>query len=210
MTLCLFGGAFNPPHRTHERVARAALARLPIDLLVILPTGHHPLKPERELAPAAARVELCRLAFGGIPRVRVDDWETRQPGPSYSVDTLRHYREYSAPGSRPYWIVGSDNLALLPQWHRYHEFLAMAVLVTVPRLGHPVSEHALAQLDLTRAEREEILAHVLAVEPDDVSASAIRARLRDGDPTDAWLDPAVARRIRELGLYGTTGPPPPS
>lgn len=207
MRLCLFGGAFNPPHRTHERVVRAALAQLPLDLLVVLPTGQHPLKPQHEMAPAAARLELCRLAFGAIPRVRVDDWEMRQPGPSYTVDTLRHYREYSAPGSRPCWIVGSDNLALLPQWHRYHELLAMAVLVTVPRQGHPVGEHALAHLELTPAERAEILSHVLAIEPDDVSASEIRARLRRGEPTGEWLHPAVEQRIRELGLYGAAPPP---
>ena len=35
MALCLFGGAFNPPHRTHERVIRAALEQLPVDRVVV-------------------------------------------------------------------------------------------------------------------------------------------------------------------------------
>ena len=206
MTLCLFGGAFNPPHRTHERIICTALAQLPVRRLVVLPSGQHPHKHHAELAPAAARLELCRLAFDAIEGVEVDDWETTQPHPSYSAETLRHYREYVTDGKRPYWIIGSDNLRILPSWHRHHDVLAHAVPVTCPRSGYPIDEESLADLDLTDRERAEILAHVLEMEPDDVSASEIRRDLRLHRPTEAWLHPAVEHRIRELGLYGAARP----
>ncbi len=201
MNVCLFGGAFNPPHRTHERVIRAALAQLPIEEVVVLPCGSHPHKEDGGLAPAPARVELCHLAFDGIPGVRVDDWETRQTGLSYTVETVRYFREYVTAGERPYWIIGADNLTILPSWHRHHELLELAILVTCPRMGYPVDDKMLAEFDLNEAERAEILGHVLQVEADDVSASDLRQRLREHGDTSALLHPAVEQRIRELGLY---------
>lgn len=204
MSLCLFGGAFNPPHLTHERVIRAALAQLPVERVVVLPTGRHPLKDAGELAPAEARLELCRLAFGDLEgAVEVDDWELRQSGPSYTVDTLHHFREYAAGGARPYWIIGSDNLKILPSWHRHRELCELAVIVTCPRMGHPVDATSLLDLDLEPRARDEILEHVLQMEPDDVSASQIRACLREHRSASQWLRPAVERRIHELGLYET-------
>jgi nicotinic acid mononucleotide adenylyltransferase len=37
----------------------------------------------------------------------------------------------------------------------------------------------------------------------DVSSSAIRRALADGDDLHGWLDPAVERYVRERKLYGT-------
>lgn len=201
--LALFGGAFNPPHRTHHRIAAAALSQLPIERVIVLPAGRHPWKErDEDMAPAAQRLELCRIAFGDLAGVELSDWEVRRQEPCYTVDTLRHFREYVTRGRRPFWLVGSDNLPGLPQWHRHHDLLELAVLATYPRAGHPIDAAALAGLDLTDEERAEILAHVLDVEPDDVSASEIRARLRRGDDVDDVLDRGVADRIRALGLYG--------
>lgn len=201
-TLCLFGGAFNPPHLTHARVVRAALDQLDPDELVVLPSGQHPHKQDTGMAPAEVRLELCQLAFAGIDRVRVDDWEIRQPGLSYTVETVRHFRECTPGESRPYWIIGSDNLALLPTWHRSAELLELAILVTCPRADHPVTAELVDELGIGEAQKDEIMAHVLQIEPDAVSASAIRDALVTGASTEPWLHPEVAARIRALGLYG--------
>ena len=107
-------------------------------------------------------------------------------------------------GARPYWIIGSDNLKILPSWHRHHELCELAVLVTCPRMGHPVDASSLHDLDLDDRVRDEILAHVLEMEPDDVSASEIRECLRSNGSASRWLHTAVEQRIHELGLYGTT------
>jgi len=205
MGLCLFGGAFNPPHRTHERVIRAALAQLPVERLLVLPSGQHPLKLDDDMAPATARLELARIAFAGIAGVEVDDWETRQSGQSYTVETLLHFREYGGGVRRPYWILGSDNLEILPSWHRYREFLELAVPVTCPRAGHPVDAESLARLGLEARQRDEILAHVLRMPSDDVSASEIRTCLRRGESAARWLQPVVEQRIALLGLFRNGG-----
>lgn len=202
MTLCLFGGAFNPPHLTHERIIRAALEQLPIDRVVVLPAGQHPLKNPTDMPPAQTRLELCQLAFEHLDRVEVNDWEVRREQRSYTVETLLHFREYVTGGERPYWIVGSDNLKILPSWHRHHELMDLAVLVTCPRMGHPVDASTFAATGLAEHQVNELRANVLAVEPDDVSASEIREYLRLGQSSSPWLRPAVEQRIRALRLYG--------
>lgn len=202
MALCLFGGAFNPPHRTHERAIRTALAQLPIAGVVVIPSGQHPLKSAEDMAPAEDRVALARLAFESIEGVTVDDWETRQSGRSYTVETLLHFREYADVAERPYWILGSDNIRILPSWHRYREFLELAIPVTCPRVGYPVDAGSLAALGLDDRQQDEILEHVLQMPADDVSASEIRECLRRGASAAHWLTPTVEARIVALGLYG--------
>jgi len=199
--LCLFGGAFDPPHRTHLRIVAAALAQLPVERLVVVPTGEHPHKGNCGMASAADRLELCQLAFGGLDRVEISDFEVRRNRASYTVETLEYFREYVTAGERPYWIIGADNLAILPTWHRHRDVLRLAVLVTFPRLGFAVTEQLLNGLDLSDAQRAEITTHVLETAADNVSSSEIRRRIGAGIDADELLPPAVAQRIRELGLY---------
>ena len=202
MTLCLFGGAFNPPHLTHERVIKAALAQLPIERVVVLPAGQHPLKDAAEMPPGETRLELCQLAFGELDRVDINDWEVRRDRPSYTVDTIQHFREYVTAGERPYWIIGSDNLKILTSWHRHTDLVELAMLATVPRMGHPIDDQIFGELGLAAEQTAELRAHVLTMEPDDVSASEIRARLSSGLAAASLLHPAVEQRIQARGLYG--------
>lgn len=187
--LALFGGAFNPPHLTHTKIVAAAREQLPIQGVVILPAGDHPHKQERahEMAPAAARLELCHLAFGDLPDVTIDDRELRRPGLSYTVDTLAQFHDEN-PGAALYWIIGSDNLPSLRTWREPDRILELATLVVYPRKGHEA--------------RQQGPGITLDVTPDEVSASAIRDALAAGREP-AGLDPRVLDRIRQLGLYGT-------
>lgn len=197
--LLLFGGAFNPPHRSHHRILTAALQALPVTGALVLPAGRHPLKDTAGLAADAARLELCQLAFDDLPGVTISDLDLRAGGPAYTIDTVAQVQA-DHPGRRLFWLFGSDNLRILDQWHDHHALLRCATLVTFPRLGYPVERADLAALDLTEAEVDALLAHVLDVDADDINATEIRAALaRDEAPPS--LDPRVLGRIRQLGLY---------
>ncbi|MBI97995.1 MAG: nicotinate (nicotinamide) nucleotide adenylyltransferase, partial [Verrucomicrobiales bacterium] len=69
-------------------VARAALEELALDRLLIVPAAQSPFKPGETSAPAAARVEMLRLAFGGLPGCELDLQEVEREGVSYSIDTV--------------------------------------------------------------------------------------------------------------------------
>ncbi len=187
--LALFGGAFNPPHLTHKKILAATKEQLPVTQVVVLPAGAHPHKQaaDNDMASAAARLELCALAFGDIPQVTIDDRELRREGLSYTVDTLRELHA-EHPDQTLFWIIGADNLPLLRTWREPESILELCTLVTCPRKNHAANT---AGPGIT-----------LDFQPDDVSASAIRKALRSGHKPEG-LDPRVLDRIRQLGLYGT-------
>ena len=198
--LAVLGGSFNPPHRTHQRLVTTALAHLPIREVRVLPAGDHPHKRGRDMAPAADRLAMCRLAFAGMPQVVVDDRELRRAGPSFTVDTLAELAA-EHPGRRLFFLIGSDNLPLLPTWRDHHRLLTLATVVTYPRLGFPIAAATLDGLDLTPAERRDLLAHVLPMPADDTAASTVRERWRQGERGLAELPPEVATYLDDHRLY---------
>lgn len=196
----VLGGAFNPPHRTHERLATTALRQLPIAELRVIPAGDHPHKRSRDMAKAQDRLAMCRLAFAALPGVIVDDREVRRRGPSFTVDTLAELAA-EAPGRHLFLLIGSDNLPLIATWHDPQRLLALCTVVTYPRAGHAVGEHALAGQPLSEAQRRELLANVLELPADAVAASDLRARWRAGERDLDELAPAVREYIAAHDLY---------
>lgn len=165
-----------------------------------MPSGDHPHKRNQDMAPAPDRVAMARLAFAGLPEVIVDDRELHRTGPSFTVDTLAELAA-AAPDTPLYFLIGSDNLPLLPTWHQHHRLLALATVVTFPRKGYPVAAGDLEHLDLTATERTSLLSNLLDMPCDDVSASELRARWRAGDRCPDELPPAVADYLQRHDLY---------
>jgi nicotinate-nucleotide adenylyltransferase len=198
--VAVLGGSFNPPHESHRRIAAQALDQLPVQRLLAIPSGDHPHKQGRDMAPAQHRLAMARLAFDGIAGVEVDDRELHRDGPSYTVDTLRELQQ-QLPGTRLFFLIGSDNLPLLPTWYGHHQLLELATVVTWPRRGYPIDPARLRALDLSSEECQALLAHVLDLPADDVAASDLRERLRRGEPRPPMLPAAVADYVQRNGLY---------
>lgn len=152
------------------------------------------------MAPAEHRLAMARLAFADLSGVAVDDRELRRSGPSFTVDTLEELAA-ERPGARLFFLIGSDNLPLLPSWHAHHRLMELATVVTWPRSDHEVSERLLQGLDLSERERGDLLQHALDLAADDVAASDLRQRLRAGETRPLELLPEVAAYVQRHGLY---------
>lgn len=198
--IAVLGGSFNPPHESHLKLARQALQLLPVKELRAIPSGDHPHKRTAEMAPAEHRLEMARIAFAPIAGVVVDDRELHRRGLSFTVDTLEEMRA-EAPEQPMFFLIGSDNLPLLPTWDRHHRLLELATVVTFPRLGYPIEPRLLAGLDLTLAERTSLLTNLLAVPADDLSATDARERLRNGERDPKGLPAGIADYVHQHGLY---------
>ncbi|WP_219217416.1 nicotinate (nicotinamide) nucleotide adenylyltransferase [Variovorax boronicumulans] len=197
----VFGGAFDPPHNTHVALASAALMQLGLAELRIFPTGDAWHKA-RTLSPAADRLAMARLAFGGLPSVVVDGRETLRAGPTYTLDTLRELRR-EFPSAQPVLIMGSDQAAALPQWHGWQEILSIAIVSIAERLESAGSDGSATRFDprtlpgLPADARFE----TLELPPVDTSATDIRARATRGENIAALVPAAVARYIDQHHLY---------
>ena len=128
----VLGGSFNPIHYGHLLLADDVLESLGLDRILFVPTGVPPHKSAADLAPAADRYAMVKLAVASHPRFEVSDLELRRPGPSYTVDTLEALRR---PGGELFLIVGSETFLDLLAWREPKRIAGLARLTVVPRVG---------------------------------------------------------------------------
>jgi nicotinate-nucleotide adenylyltransferase len=193
MKVGILGGTFDPVHNAHIVLAESARSELLLDLVLFVPAGE-PWRKTRVITAAEHRLAMLQLAIGGNDAFRISDIELRRAGPTYTADTLDELA-----GERLddefYFIVGTDALADLPNWHEperivQHAMLAVAVRdwhdVDVETLGVPGLASRVVRFDMPRV---------------DVSSTAIRAAVAAGENIDDLVPAAVARYIAEHGLY---------
>lgn len=189
----VFGGAFDPPHQAHVALARAAIAQLGLDELRILPTGQAWHKA-RSLSPSEHRLAMARLAFEGLPQVRIDERELQRDGPTYTIDTLEALAS-ELPGAEFHLLMGADQWEAFATWWRWQDIAALARICVLARPGAPAP--------LPRPGWP--VPEVLNLPPMDCSATAIRAALIAGGVSSdlaSMLPEAVASYISAHGLYG--------
>jgi nicotinate-nucleotide adenylyltransferase len=178
----LFGGAFDPPHAGHVAVARAAKEQLELPRLVVLVAerpGHKGVVLDTD-----TRLELVRAAFP-------DDEVRRDPYPR-TIDMLR------AEGwDDPLLVIGADQFRDFPTWKEPSAVLELARLAVATRPGFPHEELESVRAELDRPERVLFF----DIPPVPAASREIRERLAAGDSADGLLPEAVARLIRERGLY---------
>ena len=198
MTTALYGGSFDPPHLGHFAIACQVLKRFAVDCLVFLPASHSPLKEGTPIATDAQRLEMLRLATEGEPRFTVSDFELRKGGISYTVDTLRAWRQLE-PDTNLIFIAGMDSLFTLHAWREPLEIVRLCRFVTFRRPGFPLPSPE--ELQLPTEVARQLLAQVVDGPLVDVSASYIRARAAQGKSLDGLVPHPVVDFIAANSLY---------
>ncbi|MCM2322077.1 MAG: nicotinate (nicotinamide) nucleotide adenylyltransferase [Oligoflexia bacterium] len=210
----VFGGTFDPPHCGHLEAVRG-LFRVPgVQRTLVIPSATPPQKPG--FAPTEHRLEMTRRCFAPLaPDVTVDFREAeravRNPErPSYTFDTLLELRR-DLP--RLAFVLGADQLARLPSWHRFPEILGLCHWIVLERkpdggaLAAPVLRQWLAS-GLLRPDfttREGTTLQLFPTEAPLISSTAIRQQLaRAGEPPNNLLPPEVVIYLKMHRLYGTS------
>jgi nicotinate-nucleotide adenylyltransferase len=203
--LGILGGTFDPPHRMHVALARAAIGQLRLTRVLFIPAGDPWRKAGARVGPAADRLAMARLAVAGAPDLACSDMELRRDGPTYTLDTLAALRAQAAAAAEPpplWFIVGGDALADLPNWHEPERIIALARLAVAARPGAAVEPAALDALVPGLAARVDWL----ALPADPLSATALRRRIAAGGPVGDAAAPAVVEYARRRGLYAEPDP----
>ena len=190
MIHAVLGGSFDPVHDGHVALAAHLLEEGLADRLVVVPARISPQK-NHDHVPAQERLAMVRLAFADDPRVAVEDFEVGRPGPSFTVDTLRHLVSLR-PTDRWRLVIGADHLATFATWRQPAAILEMARLLVFPRRGWPV----VVPTEIA-AERVQVVEGF----DEPVSSSEIRAMLATGVDSVPGLPAPVLAHIRARGLY---------
>ncbi len=195
--LGLFGGRFDPVHRAHIAIAQAVADELNLDEVRWIVTGYPAHKPA--IASAEDRLQMTRLALHelGDPRMIADDREiiaTKNEGSNYTADTILSLQQ-DYPGRKLIWILGEDQLQNFLTWSRWQWLIHQVDLAVCARpntISKSVSEVLLS-------EGAEIT--WVPTNPDAVSSTSIRDRIRLGSALDGLLPRSVIEYISASGLY---------
>ena len=209
-----YGGSFDPVHNGHLAVARTV--RDALSAQVALLPAHDPPHKGPTRADALQRAAMLDLAVDGERGLYVDRRELNREGPSWTVDTLTELRGELGVMAPIAWLIGADSLLQLASWHRWRKLFELAHILVVDRPGAAVDADAL------RSQAPEVLAEIAprwrdpvqlpdaahggfarvampALRPE--SSTELRRRIRDGEPWQDWVPPAVAAYITHHGLY---------
>jgi len=194
--LLLFGGAFNPPHRGHERLLKSAIDAVQPELIVILPTDASPHK-QNDDTRFAHRAFMARKDFEGLGNVKVSEFESRgRRRRNYTLQSVKRL-EKKYPGYEIYLLIGGDMLESFTEWSRFRRVLAKVTLVVAAR------EPADARLSdaVKQLQRDGGRLILLKFEPLVISSSELRGMIREKKDVSAYISDATRRYIEKNGLY---------
>lgn len=134
-----FGGTFDPPHFGHIHLVLSVLEEGKVDEVVVCPTAFSTTKPGSQIvASPEDRLEMVKLAFSDIPSVLISEEEIFQPGPVYTIDTLRSLQSQF---SDMEWslIVGEDLVSQISSWEEGEDLIKEFSLIVCPRHSLDIS-----------------------------------------------------------------------
>lgn len=136
MQIGILGGTFDPIHEGHLALARAAVKQLHLDVLYFVPAHQSPLKEYAQAAPSEHRYKMVELAISEMHEFKISDFEIRRPQKSYSIDTIRHFREKFPKPHELYFITGGDWAQDLSKWKNIDEIFKLCHFVVAKRPGY--------------------------------------------------------------------------
>lgn len=188
----IFGGAFNPVHNGHVRLAEEAVKQLKLRRLLIIPTYVSPHK-HTELLPYEDRAEMCRRAFGHIPGAEVSDIEVRLGGTSYTINTVRALKQLY-PDEQFFLLIGADMLFSFDKWYKYESLLKETKVCAAARDSDSFADMMEYANELGRIK-------VLPTQAIKLSSTQVRSIAQQGGDITGMVPQGVAEYISEKGLY---------
>lgn len=227
MNIGLFGGTFDPVHRGHLAVARAAVERCKLHKVHFAVANVPPHKLRQSHTPFMHRFAMMALATASeksfLPSL-LEAPEERTAGkqaagkPNYTVDTVRRLKQSFKRSDRLFFLIGMDAFCEIAKWHEAEALFRECEFIVAGRPGYSLADVANAlpeklrpRAEVTRPFQKQAATgdlvlpgatiHLLADLHQPASATAIREAIRTGKSLDRFLDPSVADYIRKMGLY---------
>ena len=231
MNIGLFGGTFDPVHRGHVALARAALEQCKLHRIHFVPANIPPHKQRQPLSPFVHRLAMLALATaeekGFLPSLLEAPEEAvrkergtkdREEKPNYTIDTVRRLKQSCKASDKLFLLIGMDAFADIAKWHQPEALFRECEFVVASRPGYSLADVANAlpeslrpRPEVTRPFHKQaatgdlvlpgVTIHLLADLRQPASATAIRQAAAAGKPLGRFVDAPVAEYIRKMGLY---------
>lgn len=195
----IMGGTFNPIHRGHLALAKAAVKEFALDKVVFVPSGTPPHKELHEVLGKEHRYQMVKLAIAKKPRYSLSHIELDRTGYSYAVDTFNALKRKYGKTAKLFYIMGLDSINEILSWRKPLELFKLCEFIVGTRPGTKVRTfRRLVKFPPLQKEVDKI--HLMELR-ENISASEIRGRLKVGKSVKRLLPKVVEKYIRKHKLY---------
>ncbi len=199
--IALFGGSFDPIHRGHTEVAKAATEQIQAEKLIFIPAKCSPLKRLSPHAGDEDRWNMVTLATAGDAAFDVSDCELNRPAPSFTLDTVRLFQHQYGQDTAIHWLLGADSVKDLVYWYKIEELIDECNLTTMQRAGYAPPDFDRFEPLWGKQRIAKLKQNVVQTPLVDVSSTEVRRRLASREDVSDMLHPDVIRYIEEHRLY---------
>jgi len=168
-------------------LAEEVREQLGLKKVIFVPTNLPPHKETADLVSGKDRFLMIKAAIKENNNFEVSDVEIKRQGLSYTIDTIRLFKE-RYPQDELYFISGSDLLKYLDGWKDLGEILKLVKFVVATRPGF---------------ELNKIPSYIstIAIRAVDVSGFSIRQCIKENKSVRYLMPDAVFKYITKRGLY---------
>ncbi len=215
--IAFFGGTFDPPHRGHIAIAKAAADHFALDEILFAPVASQPLKEHSSATPFLHRYAMTVLATQAdsrfIPSL-IDGPQANRP--NYTADTLAGLRSSFGEEISLFTLLGADNWLQIARWHNAPRLLSLTDWIVAARPGFSLDSAQQAVPPQVTAKQQHgaeprlLLNHANASSTNvfflpnthvEISATELRSALNAGNVAPDLLPATVQEYIRKTDLY---------
>jgi len=193
------GGTFDPIHHGHLVAAESVYENFTLDRIVFVPAGSPAHKPDSRVTSARHRLNMTRLAAESNPHFEVSSVEVDREGPSYTIDTMKHFRRLYGPEADLYFITGVDAVVQIPEWKNAGGLFEICKFIAATRPGYPTENFFRFRDQLPPKQRRAM--KVVAVPALAISSSDLRRRVCRGSSIKYLVPEPAEDYIYAHGLY---------
>ena len=212
MNIGLFGGTFDPIHRGHLALARAARERYKLGRVLFVPANIPPHKQKQPLSDFAHRYAMIALATGEekdfLPSLleapqaldtapQAKKAGTREARPNYTIETVRRLKGSFKKADRLFLLIGIDAFAEIASWHQPEALFKECEFVVASRPGYSLADVANALPASLRPRAEATKPFQKQAATGDLVLSGATIHLLDG-----IYQPISSTAIRQAAAAG--------
>jgi nicotinate-nucleotide adenylyltransferase len=220
MRFGLFGGTFNPVHLGHLRAALEVKEGFELEDIFLIPAALPPHKIPGEVVDAGERLHMLNLALEGTAGFSVSDIELKRSGPSYTIDTVTHFKNALPEKSQIYLVMGLDAFLEIDSWKSYKKLLVEVPIIVINRpqtdrrtssvgwelmddyLKSCISgDYKFSELQSCYLAGDKQPIYIFEVTALDISSTKIRSLIKKGRSIGYLVPRKAAEFINARGLY---------
>ena len=219
MNIGLFGGTFDPIHRGHLALARAARERCNLSRILFVPANVPPHKQSQPLSGFPHRYAMMALATSQekdfLPSLLEAPQDSDPAGstskkdkaraekPNYTIDTIQQLKKSFKKTDRLFLLIGIDAFADIAKWHQAEALFRECTFVVASRPGYSLADVANALPAKLRPRVEAVRPFQKQAARGDLVLSGVNIHLLDEvyQPISSTAIREAAAAAKPLGRF---------